>query len=287
MRQIVVLALAAILGVPAAAEVVVGQIVCSACWTEADRSRVSYGGEADLACAARCAADGVPPAIAVRDPDGSFRLLIVRGGPPAVHRTWLDLIGSFVKAEVTPSGEGVQVTALELLPQSPWNLPETESEPRSWLDLGSTRQSLDALRGRVVVLNFWATWCKPCVEELPILQAVQNDYGALGVQVVGIAADDAASREHVLEFARRAKIGFPVWLGATAEDMAAFGVGPALPATVVLDRSGRVVHRVSGVVKGRALREVLDAVALGSTGSTPAADVAQSRPASEASLVPS
>ena len=76
-----------------------GQVVCSQCWFEADRSRVPYGSPGDLSCAARCSATGVPAAIAVRA-DSSFELLLL-DDPPAGASPWLEIVGRFVRVTGT------------------------------------------------------------------------------------------------------------------------------------------------------------------------------------------
>jgi thiol-disulfide isomerase/thioredoxin len=272
----------------------VGQVTCSSCWSEADRTVVSYGGEADRACAARCAAAGIPPAIAVRGEEGGFRLVLFDGPPPEPHGGWLDLIAEFVRVVAVPTQDGhVRVTSLELLDASPWPPPAASNpEDLRWRDLTGVEQSIAALRGRIAVVNFWATWCAPCVAEMPVLAGIQADYGLLGVQVVGISADSPDDTDRVLAFARKNGLTFPLWLGATAPDMASFEVGPALPATVVIDRDGHVVHRVHGVVEDEALRQVLDRVIRGDDAETAASGPEMpkervARAPDEAALVPS
>jgi thiol-disulfide isomerase/thioredoxin len=92
-----------------------------------------------------------------------------------------------------------------------------------------------------VVLNFWATWCIPCRKEMPDLAAIQNEYAALGVQVIGAGADTLADRSKVLQFAKETRINFPVWLGATTDDMKRFGLGPSLPGTAIIGRDGKII----------------------------------------------
>ncbi|HXV76327.1 MAG TPA: TlpA disulfide reductase family protein [Candidatus Polarisedimenticolaceae bacterium] len=133
-----------------------------------------------------------------------------------------------------------------------------EAPALSWTDLSGRRLALDDLRGRVVVLNFWATWCEPCRRELPELVRVQTRYGVLGLQVLGAGADPPAQSEAVLRFARSRKLNFPLVLGADAKQMEALGLGPALPATVVLDREGRVVERFDGLFERAALEDAID-----------------------------
>src|SRR5205085_2555439 len=67
-------------------------------------------------------------------------------------------------------------------------------------DLFGVEQRLSTFRGRIVVLNFWATYCVPCRKEMPDLAAIQNQFAALGVQVIGAAADSAADKPKVMQF---------------------------------------------------------------------------------------
>ena len=83
---------------------------------------------------------------------------------------------------------------------------------------------------------------------MPDLAAIQNEYAALGVQVIGASADEPEDRDKVLQFVKETKVNFPVWMGASAADMIRFGLGTALPGTVIIDREGRVAKVISGVI---------------------------------------
>ena len=242
-----------------------GQIVCSECWFEADRSQVPYGTPGDLACAARCNKDGIPAAMAIRS-DGAFELLLLPDDPPAGAGSWLELISRFarVTGEVDRHGEDrvMHATAVELLDKSPWL--DLEVGAISWTDLSGHRFSLESLRGRVVVLNFWATWCAPCREEMPDLVRIQNRYGMLGVQVIGASVDPADLSDAVLKDARRANLNFPVLLGADTRQMESLGLLAALPGTVVLDREGQVIERFNGVFDPGKLKKAIEGALSGS-----------------------
>ncbi|HEX6320453.1 MAG TPA: TlpA disulfide reductase family protein [Burkholderiales bacterium] len=110
---------------------------------------------------------------------------------------------------------------------------------------GQSRQLLE-WQGRSLVCNFWATWCAPCREEIPLLNAAQHKYVDKGIQVVGIAIDNAAN---VSEFGKSVKIAYPVLLAGSAaiELMRSLGnASGGLPFTVLLDRRGRLVGRKLG-----------------------------------------
>jgi thiol-disulfide isomerase/thioredoxin len=119
--------------------------------------------------------------------------------------------------------------------------PEGDDTPAALTvdDLAGAPQSLSTLRGRVVVLNLWAEWCAPCVEEMPRLIELQRELAVLGLQVVGASADRPDVAGEVLERARELDNNSPVWIAATIEDMRRLGLFGALPGTVVLDRDGR------------------------------------------------
>ena len=118
--------------------------------------------------------------------------------------------------------------------------------------------SLKGYRGRIVVLNFWATWCVPCREEMPIFVRARDNYQARGVEVIGASVDEAGTRDQIEPFIEEYGINFPIWLGASAKDMRRFGLGIALPATALIDRDGRVVARLVGLVEERELIERID-----------------------------
>jgi len=120
--------------------------------------------------------------------------------------------------------------------------------PLALRDLEGQRTSLAALRGKVVVLNFWATWCRPCLEEMPVLADLASRYGSRGLVVVAASVDDTADRGAIARVASALPEGMKVWIGATLEDMQRLDLGMAVPVTVILDRKGDIAHRSRGTI---------------------------------------
>ncbi len=105
--------------------------------------------------------------------------------------------------------------------------------------------SLDDYRGRMVLLNFWATWCAPCREEIPDLIALRNEFSDQGFEVIGIAMD-LEGRDVVAPFAAQFGIPYPIVLG-TQEAADAVGGILGLPTSLLLDADGNLVRRFSGL----------------------------------------
>lgn len=103
--------------------------------------------------------------------------------------------------------------------------------------------SMSGLRGKVVLLTFWATWCQPCRDEMPMFERLHRDLGDLGLVVVGVnAREDAAP---ILEYARAHDLSFVLAVDPDGKVGAAYGV-VALPTTFVIARDGRAVARAIG-----------------------------------------
>jgi len=114
---------------------------------------------------------------------------------------------------------------------------------------------LSDLRGKAVLLNFWATWCGPCKIETPWLVEMQSQYGNQGLQVVGVAMDDSG-KDEISKFAKDMGVNYPVLLGKEAVGEEYGGV-PALPESFFIGRDGKIVDRIIGL-KGKA--EIEDAI---------------------------
>jgi cytochrome c-type biogenesis protein len=104
---------------------------------------------------------------------------------------------------------------------------------------------LSSLRGRVVLLNFWATWCSPCRSEIPEFNALQKDLDAKGLSVVGVSVSPVDTSDAIRSFQKDIKQDYTVLRGAEAIG-SQFGNGPGLPVTYVIDRAGRIRQKFVG-----------------------------------------
>jgi cytochrome c biogenesis protein CcmG/thiol:disulfide interchange protein DsbE len=110
------------------------------------------------------------------------------------------------------------------------------------------RASLADYRGRVVLLNFWGSWCPPCVDELPLLERTQRRLGGRQATVLGVNMED--NTEDAMAFVRRFGLTFPNLRDVDREYARAYGTS-AYPETFVIDREGRIAARRRGPVDQR------------------------------------
>jgi thiol-disulfide isomerase/thioredoxin len=127
-------------------------------------------------------------------------------------------------------------------------------------DIEGQKHQLSELKGKAVVINFWATWCGPCKAEMPEFTKVHAEYRDRGVEFIGAANEARSERKKVQEFVQHLGIKFPIWLEASIDHLDAFKVGPGIPATVVVDPQGRVAARITGVTDSAQLRSLLDRI---------------------------
>jgi thiol-disulfide isomerase/thioredoxin len=113
-------------------------------------------------------------------------------------------------------------------------------------DLRGRTLKISNFKGKVVLLNFWATWCPPCRAEMPDLVKWQREYRTHGLRVVGITYPPQELNE-VLQFTRKLKVNYPIALG-TEETKKLFFQGDTLPLTVVIDREGNIREVIEGIL---------------------------------------
>ncbi|HEX8473067.1 MAG TPA: TlpA disulfide reductase family protein [Pyrinomonadaceae bacterium] len=121
-----------------------------------------------------------------------------------------------------------------------------QAPPLALRDLRGRTIRLSDYRGKVVLLNFWATWCPPCRAEIPELIKWQREYRGRGLQVVGITYPPQTARG-VRRFVRKLRANYPVAMG-TKETKALFDAGETLPLTVVIDRDGNIREVIEGIL---------------------------------------
>ena len=150
---------------------------------------------------------------------------------------------------------GIWLAQTRYAPQAP-ALPAAALWQLAYPDTQGRPQALSQWRGRVLVLNFWASWCAPCREEIPDFVALRTQYASKGVEFVGIAVDN---QTNVAQFMQRQAVNYPILIGEGAANNLARQLGNpsgALPYTIVFDREGNIVLKHLG----RLPRARLDAV---------------------------
>jgi thiol-disulfide isomerase/thioredoxin len=124
-------------------------------------------------------------------------------------------------------------------------------------DLSGKAHSMSEWQGKVRVINFWATWCPPCLKEMPEFTNLQNQYAAQGLQFIGIALDDP---EPVKEFIAAQKVNYPILLGGEQGTQIAHNLGnlvDTVPFTVIVNKKGQVVKSKIGELTKEELLKIL------------------------------
>jgi thiol-disulfide isomerase/thioredoxin len=123
-------------------------------------------------------------------------------------------------------------------------------------DLKGADVTMAQQRGKVVLVNFWATWCGPCKAEMPILVKLQKVHGPAGLVVLGISMDEEGAsvinpwlkKTKFVVDGKESPMNFPLLIG-TPQVGTAFGEIEALPATFIIDRQGKIVQRIDGPIE--------------------------------------
>jgi peroxiredoxin len=113
-------------------------------------------------------------------------------------------------------------------------------------DIYGKTVKLADFKGKVLLLNFWATWCVPCAAEAPDLVKWQNQYGDQGLQIIGITYPPTSIAK-VRRFIKKNKVTYPIFLGSRATKKL-FESSDTLPITVIIDRQGKIAGRINGVI---------------------------------------
>lgn len=159
---------------------------------------------------------------------GLLAVILLVGGIALGLGLWVGTY--FNQPQSLPPPPGITVTAPgELAPEL------------VFADLGNAEVALSAFRGRPLIINFWATWCAPCIEEMPMLSAFHSSQGQSGPQVLGIAQDQP---QRVRAFLETSPVSYPIVFDRPSPGDASVRLGNtrnALPYTVLLDADGRIL----------------------------------------------
>ena len=140
-------------------------------------------------------------------------------------------------------------------------------------DLTGQTQKLSGLRGSIAVVNFWATWCGPCREEMPLLSKLTQEYAGKKVRFIAVSADadpeNRKNRAKIDLYLNTVKPTMDIWLGGDLDMLDKLSLGNVLPATVILDDQGEVVARIMGEAHEEDLRTAIDWLLNGKTGTAP------------------
>jgi thiol-disulfide isomerase/thioredoxin len=149
---------------------------------------------------------------------------------------------------------GVGVTARNGWP------PEKTRQPLpafGFPDLSGRQRHISEWQGKLLIINFWATWCPPCKKEIPEFIDLQNQYSSQGLQFVGIAIEDKAPVDEYLSFI---PINYPVLIAGTEGIVLAHQLGnlfDSVPFTVVVDAAGQIIHRHQGEFSKQQILDVI------------------------------
>ncbi len=167
----------------------------------------------------------------------------------------------FIVAIIIAGGSGFALQKYLNQPQI-----QTENNPAiglqrpefSAIDLDGNMRNIKEWDGKVLLINFWATWCPPCIKEIPDFIELQKLYGEQGFQIIGIAIDD---EDKVREFAKTFGINYPSLLaGADGIGLGKrFGNGiGALPYSIFVDREGEISNTIRGELSKKRAKEILE-----------------------------
>lgn len=163
--------------------------------------------------------------------------------------------------------------AFVLLASIPSQLEARNIRKLALRDLDGNKTRLSEYQGRVVVLNFWATWCGPCKEELPRLDQIAQQYASQKVAFVLASIDEQKKLPAVRDYVAQNKIRLPIWIGASTDLLNDLSGTYVVPATLIIDENGEIVRAINGEAREADVKEAVDWLLAGKKGNAPARQV--------------
>ncbi|MGH9966216.1 MAG: redoxin domain-containing protein [Pyrinomonadaceae bacterium] len=177
---------------------------------------------------------------------------ISRNGKPNTLSLWLLVISAVLFAACNPKGTNTSNEATPILtgaPNTTYPMPPVtaaSSAEMGWTLLDGQRARLADYRGKVLVLDFYATWCAPCRKSIPHLVELQQGTGAQGLQVIGLNVGGPDDRVKVASFASEFHISYPLGFPDKPLNDLFLSDNDTIPQTFVFDRKGQLVRRIIG-----------------------------------------
>ena len=137
-------------------------------------------------------------------------------------------------------------------------------------DLDGNKVRFSGYQGQILVLNFWATWCGPCKEELPRLGQLAQEYADRHVAFVLASIDEQKKLPLVRDFISQRKVGLPVLVGASTDMLNELSGTYVVPATLIIDQNGEIVRAINGEAREEDVKEAVDWLLNGKKGVPPA-----------------
>jgi thiol-disulfide isomerase/thioredoxin len=136
-------------------------------------------------------------------------------------------------------------------------------------DLDGNKVHLSDYQGRIVVLNFWATWCGPCKEELPRLAQMAQEYSDRNLTFVLTSIDEQKKLPAVRAYVSEQKISLPIWVGASVDMLEELSGINVVPSTLIIDEKGEIVRAINGEAREQDVKEAVDWLLNGRKGPAP------------------
>ena len=156
----------------------------------------------------------------------------------------LIIVSAGCQPAAAPVSIGNQAISINDVPQP--GVPLKPVEKMTWTRFDGADQKIGDLQGKVIILDFWATYCKPCLEEIPHLNALQAKYGADNLQIIGLHVGGEEDQPKVPDFVDRLKISYTLAYPEDALTRYIFGNQTAIPQTAIFDRNGQLVRKIIG-----------------------------------------